>query len=87
MLSGKPAQEARGLDQQARGVLRSQTGSPLSQVSSLPALTEGRNGLVLLKRPPPCGIPRSGFVSSSVTKQTEDLNGSTSKYFLWVDCQ
>ena len=40
----------------------------------------------MLKRPPPCGIPRSGFVSSSVTKQTEDLNGSTSKsiFFGWT---
>lgn len=48
--------------------------------------SQGRSGLVFLKRPPPCRIPRSGFVSSSVTKQTEDLNGSTSKsiFFGWT---
>lgn len=67
------------------GVLRSQTRSPLSPSAAFQH-SQGRNGLVLLKRPPPCGIPRSGFVSSSVTKQTEDLNGSTSKsiFFGWT---
>ena len=65
-------------------MLRSQTHSPLSRSLAFQC-SQGRSGLVLLKRPP-CGIPCSGFVSSSVTKQTEDLNGSTSKsiFFGWT---
>ena len=82
---GRPLRRPEDWTGRPEGVLRSQTHSPLSWALAFQR-SQGRSGLVLLKRPPPCGIPRSGFVSSSVTKQTEDLNGSTSKsiFFGWT---